>query len=407
MKIVMYAYAYVSNKREHRGGKIMNLTKRLLLVALAVVMVFAALVGCAAPAAGTPAAAETIKIGVFEPMTGANAGGGTLEVKGIDLANKLRPTVNGKTVELVKADNKSDTVEAASAAARLVESGVSAIIGSWGSGLSIAAGDVVRDAKVPAVGASCTNPLVTQGNDWYFRVCFIDPYQGKVMANYAYTVLGKKKAAIIREVSNDYSVGLAQFFTEAFKGLGGTIVAEADYNTNDQDFNAQITNVMQANPEVIFAPGNFTESALIVKQARELGYDVPFLGGDTWETPELLEVGGAAVEGIVFSTFFDSNSNLTPMTKTFVDAYKAEYNEEPAAVSALSFDAYNLILDAIEKSGATGGEELRAAIEATKDFEGAAGVVNFDENGDATKDAVIKEVKDGKFTYKTTVGAEG
>ncbi|MGE5581869.1 MAG: ABC transporter substrate-binding protein [Bacillota bacterium] len=353
------------------------------------------------------AAGDTIKIGVFEPMTGANAAGGQLEVEGVKLANQLYPTVLGKKVELVYADNKSDKVEAATAAARLVEKDkVTAIIGSWGSSLSMAAGDIVRNAKVPAVGASCTNPLVTQGNDYYFRVCFIDPFQGTVMANYAFTKLKAKKAAIVQEVSNDYAVGLASFFTQSFKKLtkdDKCIVAVANYNTGDQDFSAQLTNIKAKNPDVIFAPGNFTESALVISQARKLGITCPIIGGDTWETQEFLDIGKAAVEGATFSTFFDSEKPLTKETQKFLDAYRKEYNKEPAAVTALGYDAYILILDAIKRAKSTDGPKLQRALSKTKNFPGAAGLITLDENRNAVKNAIIKTVKGGKFVYLDTI----
>jgi branched-chain amino acid transport system substrate-binding protein len=226
------------------------------------------------------------------------------------------------------------------------------------------------------------------------------------MANYAYSKLGARKAAIIQEVSNDYAVGLAQFFTDAFKELTGddnAIVGVANYNTGDQDFNAQLTNIKASNPDVIFAPGNYTESALIIMQARNLGIDVPFLGGDTWETPEFIEIGGEAVEGATFSTFFTSETPITEESKVFLDAYRKEYGKEPAAVTALGYDAYILILDAIERAGSTDSDALRDAIAATKNFEGAAGIVTLDENGDAVKNAVIKHVKDGEFKYLDTI----
>lgn len=352
-------------------------------------------------------AGDTIKIGVFEPMTGANAAGGALEVEGAKLANEMYPTVLGKKVELVVVDNKSDKVEAANAASRLVEKDkVVAIIGSWGSSLSMAAGDTVKKAMVPAVGASCTNPLVTQGNEYYFRVCFIDPFQGTVMANYAFTKIGAKKAAIIKEVSNDYAVGLGKFFTDSFKKLTGDkncIVAESNYNTGDQDFTAQLTNIKTKNPDVIFAPGNFTESALVIKQARQLGITTPFIGGDTWETPEFISIGKDAVEGATFSTFFATEKAITPESKKFLDAYRAKYNKEPAAVTALSYDAYILILDAIKRAGEANSVKIKDQLAATKDFQGAAGIINFDENRNAIKNAVIKTVKDGKFTYLDTI----
>jgi len=383
------------------------MVRKLSILLIALLTVSLLISGCT-PAASDETAAEedVIKIGVFEPMTGANAAGGELEVEGIRLANRLYPEVLGKKVDLVIVDNKSDAVEAASAAALLVEKEqVAAIIGSWGSSFSMAAGDVIKD-KVPTVGASCTNPLVTQGNDWYFRVCFIDPFQGKVMATYSYENLGARKAAIIQEVNNDYAIGLAKFYTDAFKELtgdGDAIVSVANYNTGDQDFNAQLTNIKSANPDVIFAPGNFTESALIVKQAKQLGIDVPIIGGDTYETPEFVDIGGEAVEGCVFSTFFTSETPITAESETFLEEYRAEYGKEPAAVTALAYDAYILILDAIERAGSTDPVALRDALAETEGFEGAAGIITLDENGDAVKNAVIKQVKNGEFVYMDTI----
>jgi branched-chain amino acid transport system substrate-binding protein len=383
------------------------MVRKLSILLIALLTVSLLISGCA-PAASDETAAEedVIKIGVFEPMTGANAAGGELEVEGIRLANRLYPEVMGKKVDLVIVDNKSDAVEAASAAALLVEKEqVAAIIGSWGSSFSMAAGDVIKD-KVPTVGASCTNPLVTQGNDWYFRVCFIDPFQGKVMATYSYENLGARKAAIIQEVNNDYAIGLAKFYTDAFKELTGdddSIVSVANYNTGDQDFNAQLTNINSANPDVIFAPGNFTESALIVKQAKQLGIDVPIIGGDTYETPEFVDIGGEAVEGCVFSTFFTSETPITAESETFLAEYREEYGKEPAAVTALAYDAYILILDAIERAGSTDPVALRDALAETEGFEGAAGIITLDENGDAVKNAVIKQVKNGEFVYMDTI----
>lgn len=353
---------------------------------------------------------DTIKIGVFEPMTGANAAGGALEVEGVKLANKLYPEVLGKKIELVVVDNKSDKVEAASAASRLVEKEkVVAIIGSWGSSLSMAAGDIVKKAKVPVVAASATNPLVTQNNDYYFRVCFIDPFQGKVMANYAYSKLNAKKVAIVQEVSNDYSVGLAKFFTDSFKQLTGdqnAIVAVSNYNTGDQDFTAQLTNIKGKNPDVIFAPGNFTESALLIKQARQLGIKAPIIGGDTWETPEFIDIGKTSVEGAVFSTFFTSEKPITKESDKFLTEYRKEFKDkEPAAVTALGYDAYILIRDAIEKVGSADSVKVRDQLAKTKDFQGAAGVITLDADRNAVKNAVIKEVKNGKFTFLDIVDA--
>lgn len=389
--------------------------KKALSLTLVLVMALSlALTGCAkpAPAPGgeqpaAPAESDVIKIGVFEPLTGANAGGGQLELEGIQLANELYPEALGKKIELVVVDNKSDKVEAATAVARLIEKDkVVAIIGSWGSSLSMAAGDAVRNAKIPAMGTSATNPLVTQGNDYYFRVCFIDPFQGVVMSNYAFNKLGAKKAAIIQEVSSDYAVGLAKFFTDNFKKLTGdenSIVAVANYNTGDQDFTAQLTNIKAANPDVIFAPGNFTESALVIKQARQLGIKTPIIGGDAWEAPEFIEIGGDAVEGVVFSTFFASEKPITAESTKLIDAYKAKTGKEPAAVTALGYDAYLILVKAIEAAGSAEPAKIHEALLATKGFQGAAGVVEFDENRNAIKSAVIKTVQDGKFVFQDVV----
>lgn len=379
-------------------------------IAVAVVMIIAALAGCARQeAAGSKA--NVVKFGVFEPLTGANAAGGAEELDGIKLAQSLYPTVtvDGKeyTIELVIADNKSDKVEAANAGQRLVDSDkVNVVLGSWGSGLSMAAGPVFKEAKVPAIGLSCTNPLVTRDNDFYFRVCFIDPFQGTVMANYAFKEVGARKAVIIREVSNDYSVGLAKFFSDSFRQLTGdanAIVAELNYNTNDQDFSAQLTQVKSLNPDVIFAPGNYTESALIIKQARELGITAPFLGGDTWEIAEFINVGKEAVEGAVMSAFFDNDAPVTPVSKIFVDEYQKKYGKLPSGTAVLGFDGYLLAIDAIKRANSIDPVKIRDAIAQTKGFAGAAGYVTLDANGDPIKSAVIKEVKGGKFVFKTTI----
>ncbi len=386
-----------------------RMAKTAVLGALAAALSVGMLVSCGGKQSGS--SGNVIKIGVFEPMTGANAAGGALEVEGIKLANELYPTVTvgGKEykVELVIADNKSDKVEAANAAQRLVDAEkVKLILGSWGSGFSIAAGPIVQDAQVPAIGLSCTNPLVTQGNPFYFRVCFIDPFQGTVMANYAYKNENAKTAVLIREVSNDYSVGLSKFFSDTFKQLTGDsncILAELNYNTGDQDFTAQLTTIKSVNPDVIFAPGNYTESALIMKQARELGIQAKFLGGDTWETPELIDVGKEAVEGCVLSTFFDAQGATSELAKTFLSKYDEKYHKEPAAVTALGFDGYRLALDAIARAGTLDTVKIKDALAQTKGFDGVAGTVTLDKNGDATKSAFIKTVKDGKFSYMTIV----
>lgn len=391
--------------------------KKFLSLILSLTMVLSLFTGCTKQGTtdnnGTNTSSggsDVIKIGVFEPLTGENGGGGSQELDGIKYANKVYSEVLGKKVELVIVDNKSDKGEAATAVTRLIEKDkVVAIIGSYGSGVSIAAGDIIKNAKIPAMGASCTNPMVTQGNDFYFRACFLDPFQGNVMANYAINN-GAKKAAVIMQNGDDYSVGLGNFFIKAFKELTkdeNSIIDISEFQVNDTDFNAILTNIKSKNPDVIFAPSSATTAPLIVKQARALGITCPIMGGDTWENPAVIDVAGKDAEGIVLSTFFDENDPATEEAKKFVEGYKKELGDkEPIipAVAALGYDAYILILDAIERAGSTDGVAIRDALAATKDFEGVTGVINFTKEGDADKNiAVIKTVKDGKFVYIDTV----
>lgn len=389
--------------------------KKISFMLVLVLMLSVFMTGCGGgdKAADKGELPEVIKIGVFEPLTGANAAGGELEKLGIDLAHELYPnvTINGTEipVELKYVDNKSDKIESANAARNLVDDfGAHIVLGSWGSSNSIAAGPVFLEAEVPAIGTSCTNPLVTLGNDYYFRVCFIDPFQGAVMANYAFNEAGFKKIAIIQEVSNDYSVSLAQIFTNSMKDLTGDencITSVGNYNTGDNDFSAQLTAIKNSAAEAIFFPGNFTESALIMKQARELGIKIPFLGADTWETPEVIDIAGSAAEGAVYSSFYDPAAPLTDRTEEFLKAYADKYGADTlaAGVTALGFDAYLLAIETIEKAGTVDGPTLRDTLAATENFEGATGYVTLDENGDAVKPAVIKTIKDGKFVYKSFV----
>ena len=358
------------------------------------------LAGCGGSGAKSGGAdAKTVKVGVFLPLTGDNAAGGELELRGIKLANKLYPEINGKKIELVVADNKSDKAEAANVAARLIEKDkVKVILGSYGSSLAMAAGNIVKEAKVPAIGTSCTNPQVTLNNDYYFRACFIDPFQGTVMANYAFKK-GAKKVAIVQEVSNDYAVGLAKFFKDAFEKLGGQVIEVANYQTGDKDFTAILTNIKAKNPDIIFAPGNFTESALLIKQARQLGIKAQFMGGDTWETQEFIDVGGKDVEGIAFSSALDRERATTAEAKKFMEAYVKEYKGEPSAFNALGYDAYMIAYDAMKRGGTDDSTKIRDAIAATKGLELVTGKTEFDKNGDPLKGAVIKTVKDGKFKY--------
>lgn len=388
--------------------------KKATTLLLILVMILSLFTGCA----GEPAAEaeKVIKIGVFEPQTGENGGGGFQEVLGIRYANTVYPTVdiNGETykVELVEVDNKSDKTEAVTAAQSLVSAGVSAVIGSYGSGVSIAAGPIFADAQIPAVAPSATNPQVTEGNDFYFRVCFLDPFQGTVMANYAIQN-GAKTAAVITQLGDDYSSGLGSFFVTAFNELGGAgaVIAEEQFQTNQTDFKAILTNIKAKNPDVIFAPSSITTAPLLIKQARELGITVPIMGGDTWENATIIENAGADAEGIVLSTFFDEAEPATDEAASFITGFK-EYlvansqGEIIPAVSALGYDAYITILEAVKAANSTEGAAIKDALKGVE-VVGVTGSITFDEKGDAKKNmAFIKIVENGQFKFLKTVTVE-
>lgn len=375
-------------------------------------------------AAGVAIEGDTIKIGVFEPTTGENGGGGMQEVLGMRYANQVNPTVdiNGTTynIELVEVDNQSDKTAAVTAALSLISSGVVAVLGSYGSGVSIAAGQTFADAQVPAIGASCTNPQVTLGNDFYFRTCFLDPFQGTVMASYAIEQ-GYTKAALVSQNGDDYSTGLAAFFQQAFEGMGGTIVANETYQTNESDFNAILTSIKAANPDCIFAPSSIATATLLLPQAQANGITAQIIASDTWENETIIAAAGTAAEGVALSTFFDEHDETNPVAKEFVTGFKAYLNGNPenltlnggsdgvAAVSALGYDAYMSVyeaLKALDGAQTLDSVALRDALK-TVSFNGVTGAISFDENGDAVKNvAYIKQIKDGKFNFVKTQSAE-
>ena len=383
--------------------------RKIMAVTMAACLVAGSLAGC-----GKKTEEKVIKIGVFEPTTGENGGGGFQEVLGIRYAREMHPTVtiNGEEyqVELVEVDNKSDKTEAVNAAQKLVSEKVSVVLGSYGSGVSIAAGQIFANAKIPAIGCSCTNPQVTEGNDYYFRVCFIDPFQGTVMANYAFQN-GAKSAAVITQLGDDYSSGLGSFFKDAFAKLGGEIVSEEQFQTNQTDFKAILTNIKAANPDIIFAPSSITTAPLIIKQARELGITATIAAGDTWENSTIIENAGKDAEGVVLSTFFDEAEPANDEAAAFIKGFK-EYlvkNKQEdiiPAVSALGYDSYLAAIKAIETANSTDTTAIRDALKGVQ-IDGVTGSITFNETGDANKDiAFIKTIKDGRFQFLTTTTVE-
>lgn len=352
-------------------------------------------------------AAATIKIGEFASLTGKEAAFGQSSHKGTALAIEALNAaggVLGKKIDFVYEDNRSTPGESATIAKKLItRDKVVAILGEVASGRSLEAGTIAQANKIPMISPSSTNPKVTQIGDYIFRICFTDPFQGKLLAEFAKRTLKVQKVAIFSDVSAPYSVGLAQYFKEPFVANGGQVVAEQKFTGGDKDFKAQLTAIRAAAPDAIFVPSYYTDAGLIVAQARQLGISVPLFGGDGWEAPELIQIAGSALEGTYYSTHF-SAENDDPAVQKFVADFRAKYNgETPDAMAALGYDSAMVLADAIKRSGSTDSAKLRDAIAATTDYAGVTGKTTLDAQRDATKSAVIMTVKDGQFKYVETI----
>lgn len=360
------------------------------------------LTGCKQKGGGV---ADAIVVGEVAAMTGGTATFGQSSHSGTQMAvDEINASggLLGKQVKLVTEDDQSKQGEAGTVAKKLISrEKVIAMLGEVASGRSLEMGPICQKAGVPMISPASTNPKVTEVGDYVFRVCFIDPFQGTVMAKFALS-RGWKKVAILTDSKQDYSVGLSQFFKEYFTKNGGTIVGEASYGSGDKDFKAQLTSIRGGAPDAIFASGYYNESGLIAVQARELGLTVPLLGGDGWDSPSLVQVAGKAMEGCFFSNHF-SAEDTTPRIQDFVKRYQAKHKTVPDAMAALGYDSAMILFDAIKRAGTTEGKALRDAIAATKDFEGITGKITLDEKRNANKSAVILEIKGGKFVYTETV----
>jgi branched-chain amino acid transport system substrate-binding protein len=280
---------------------------------------------------------------------------------------------------------------------------VSAILGEVASSRSIAMAPIAQRYKTPMITPTSTNPRVTQIGDYIFRVCFIDPFQGRVMAKFALDTLKAKKIAILRDVKNDYSVGLANFFTDTFKAGGGSIVIDESYSAGDSDFKSQLTAIRAENPDAVFVPGYYGDVALIMKQKLELGIKAPLLGGDGWDSPKLAEIAGSAMNGNYFSNHYSPDST-DPAVVHFVQAYKTAYGAgAPDSMAALGYDAARILADAIKRAPDLAGNSLREAIAGTKDFPAVTGKISLDKDRNAVKSAVVLQTVDGQYKYLTTV----
>jgi branched-chain amino acid transport system substrate-binding protein len=369
------------------------------------VTAFVALLGVVL-AAGCARQSNTIKLGHYGSLTGSTAGFGQSVDKGARMAIDEINTaggVLGRKVELKTEDDRSRPEEAKTAAIKLIEQEkVVALIGEVASSNSLAAAPDAQRSRIPMVSPASTNPDVTKVGDYIFRICFIDPFQGEVMAKFGRNSLGMTTAAVFTDVKSAYSVGLARYFMNTFTALGGQIVADESYAAGDIEFKAQLTKIKAANPQLIFIPGYYTEAGLIARQARELGIGAIFLGGDGWDNPQTMTIGGAAVEGAYFSNHYSAD-DPNPVIQEFVTKFKTRYNEVPDAMAVLGYDAARIVVDAIGRAGSTEGPLLRDALAATKEYPGVSGKITIDADRNARKAAVVLKIQDGRLRYTETV----
>ncbi len=351
--------------------------------------------------------ASEIKVGCYIPMTGAAAAMGQMVWKGVEVAHRMQPEVLGRRVSLALTDTKSDRIEAANAVSRLIEKErVAAIIGEVISGDTLAGTPIAERAQVPNITPTATSPLVTQKRKFAFRTCFVDSVQGKAAARFARQHLQARKVAVIMDQSQDYCVGLANFFMAEFKRLGGEIVRVSPIQTGDQDFSAQISSLKPLQPDLVYAPNYYAEDALLARQMRELEMQVPILTGDGAQVPELITIGGPAVEGMMFTAHFHREAATTPLAREFIAAYEQATQREIDAFAALAADCYFLLLDAMARAGTPAGPQVQAALAATRAFPGVTGAISMGPDNNPVKDVIVLQVSGGKFVYVTKMAVE-
>jgi branched-chain amino acid transport system substrate-binding protein len=358
---------------------------------------------------GSKGSNKEILVGEYGSLTGGIATFGISTRDGSQLAFddiNTKGGILGQKIKLLVEDDQSKPEEAGTVVNKLIhQDHVVAMLGHVASSHSLAAAPICQSEKIPMISPSSTNPRVTQVGNYIFRVCFLDTFQGAVMAKFAYDTLKVKNVAILVDVRSDYSVGLQTFFGQSFKKLGGKIVSEQSYSQGDSDFRAQLTAIKSMNPEAIYVPGYYTEVGTIVHQARELGITVPFLGSDGWDSPKLWEIGGTALNGCYFSNHY-ATDDPNPVVQKFVTDYKAKYNQLPDALAALAYDAARILADAMTRAGSTDGEKVRDAIASTKDFPGVTGNISINQERNAVKSAVIVKVENGKYLLTETIKPE-
>lgn len=361
---------------------------------------------------GNGATGDTVKVGVYVDLTGPTSSFGQSTKNGIELAMEeinAAGGVNGKKIAVIVEDDQGRPEQAKTVVSKLInQDKVQAVLGEVASTNSLAAAPVAQEAKIPMITPSSTNPKVTEVGDYVSRVCFIDPFQGSVMAKFSANTLKAKTAAILGDVNSDYSKGLTQFFEEEFTRLGGKVVAKEAYTQTDPDFKGILTKIRDLNPDVLYIPGYYGQVGIIAKQARELGMNMPLLGGDGWDSPELWKLGGDSLKNAYISNHY-SAENPAPEIQNFVKAYKAKYGVVPDSLAALAYDAAKVLADALKRAGTSESSKLRDAINATKDFHGVTGRITLDKDRNAVKPAVVLELNpaEGQFKFKETIYPEG
>jgi len=386
----------------------MRILRRTLISGLCATALTSAL-GCKktgdASGSGTKEGSEIV-IGHYASMTGSTAHFGQDTDRGVRLAIEEANAaggVLGKKLKLVTLDTRGDSAEAANAVSRLIDvEKASAVLGEVASSLSLAGGRVAQRRKIPMISPTSTNPKVTEVGDYIFRVCFIDPFQGKVMATFARENLKFDKVAILKDVKNDYSIGLSDAFQKAFTALGGTIVAEQSYSQGDTDFSAQVTAIRGTQAQAVFVPGYYSEVGTIARTADRLGLKVPLLGGDGWDSPDLFKIGGDAINGSYFSDHFAPDV-ATQKSQAFVTNFHNKYGQAPTGLGALGYEAALVLIDAIKRAGKDDPSAIRDAIAATKGFEGVTGKITIDAQRNAQKSAVVLKVDGGKAKFETSI----
>jgi branched-chain amino acid transport system substrate-binding protein len=362
----------------------------------------------AAAALSTLASAQdAIKVGEVASLTGKDAAFGQSSHEGTLLAVEeinAAGGVLGRPVQLITEDNGCKAGDSGTAARKLISRDkVVALLGEVASSRSLEMAPIAQASKIPMISPSSTNPRVTAIGNYIFRVCFIDPFQGTVMAKFAHDNLKLHRVAVLASVSSAYSVGLAKYFMSGFVADGGEIALEQKYAEGDKDFNAQLTVIKAAGVDGIFVPGYYTEAALICIQARALGLDIPIFGGDGWEGSPLISIGGPAVEGIYYSTHYSPEAK-SPVVQAFVAKFRARFGgETPDGMAALGYDSAMVLADAIRRAGTVEGDKVRDALAATRDYPGVTGSTTIDANRNASKAAAIFTVKDGRFKYVQSI----